>query len=79
MFVARDMYIAGKGRLIVSPFSLFNVVDAKGEQYNQGELLRWLGESLLYPTNLLPNERLQLFAIDAHTAKLHYQYKGISL
>jgi hypothetical protein len=79
MFVARDMYIAGKGRLIVSLFSMFNVVDAKGEQYNQGELLRWLGESLLYPTNLLPNERLQWFSIDANTAKLNYNYSGLSL
>src|ERR1035437_6428058 len=52
MFVARDMYISDKGRLIVSLFSLYNVVDAEGEQYNQGELLRWLGDRVLYPTNL---------------------------
>ncbi len=79
MFVARDMYIAGKGRLIVSLFSLYNVVDAKSEQYNQGELLRWLGESVLYPTNFLPNERLQWSAIDAQTARLNFNYRGISL
>ena len=76
MFIARDMYIAGKGRLVVSLFSLYNVVDAKGEQYNQGELLRWLGESILYPTNLLPGERLQWFAIDSQTAKLTFNYNG---
>lgn len=34
MFIARDMYIGDKGRLVVSLFSLYNVVDAKGEQYN---------------------------------------------
>jgi hypothetical protein len=79
MFAARDMYIADKGRLIVSLFSLYNVVDAKGEQYNQGELLRWLGESVLYPTNLLPGERLQWFAIDSQTAKLAFNYLGLSL
>ena len=58
MFVARDMYISGKGRLVVSLLSLYKIMDAKGENYNQGELLRWLGESVLYPTNLLPDERL---------------------
>ena len=79
MFIARDMYIADKGRLIVSLFSLYNVVDAKGEQYNQGELLRWLGESILYPTNLLPDERLKWFAIDSQTAKLTFNYNGLSL
>ncbi len=47
MFTARDMYIDKKGRLIVSIFSLINVVKCQGEQYDQGELLRWLGESVL--------------------------------
>jgi hypothetical protein len=79
MFTARDMYISDKGRLVVSLFSLYNVVDAKGEKYNQGELLRWLGESLLYPTNLLPDERLQWFAIDSQSAKLTFDYNGLSL
>jgi hypothetical protein len=79
MFVARDMYISDKGRLIVTLFSLYNVVDAKGEKYNEGELLRWLGESVLYPTNFLPNDRLQWLPIDSTTAKLTFNYKGLSL
>jgi hypothetical protein len=32
LFTARDMYIADKGRLIVSLFSLFNIVDVTGKQ-----------------------------------------------
>ncbi len=79
LFVARDMYIADSGRLVVSFFSLFNFVNVKGAQYDQGELLRWLGESVLYPTNLLPSERLHWSSIAAHTAKLTYDYKGLSL
>ena len=79
MFVARDMYIADKGRLIVSLFSLYKIADARGEAYNQGELLRWLGESILYPTNFLPGKRLQWEAIDSQTAKLGYNYSGLSL
>lgn len=73
------MYIADKGRLVVSLFSLFNVVNAKGKQYDQGELLRWLGESILYPTNFLPSKRLNWSSIDAHTAKINYDYMGHSL
>ncbi len=79
MFVARDMYIANQGRLTVSLFSLLNIVDAKGEQYNEGELLRWLGESILYPTNLLPSERLQWFPLDSTRAKLIFNYHGYTL
>lgn len=79
MFIARDMYITDKGRLVVSLLSLYTIVDAKGEQYNQGELLRWLGESILYPTNLLPSERLKWFPIDSQRAKLTFNYKELSL
>lgn len=79
MFIARDMYIADRGRLVVSLFSLYNILDAQGEQYNQGELLRWLGESVLYPTNLLPDERLEWFPVDDTTAKLTFNYNGLSL
>jgi hypothetical protein len=79
MFIARDMFISDKGRLVVSLFSLFKVVDAKGEAYNQGELLRWLGESILYPTNFLPSDRLQWSAINSNKAKLTFNYNGLSL
>jgi len=79
MFTARDMYIGNEGRLVVSLFSLYNVVDAKGEKYNQGELLRWLGESILYPTNLLPDQKLQWLPIDAASSELIFHFNGLSL
>lgn len=79
IFIAQDMYMADKGRLIVSLFSLINVVNAEGEQYNQGELLRWLGESILYPTNLLPSDKIKWFPIDDKAAKLTFQYNGLYL
>ncbi len=78
-FVARDMYIAGKGRLVVTLFSLFKVVDGKGPKYDEGELLRWLGESVLYPTNLLPGKRLQWIPVDADNAILIFNYREHSL
>jgi Family of unknown function (DUF6544) len=79
MFTARDMYIKDKGRLVVTLFSVIKIIDGKGEHYDQGELLRWLGESVLYPTNLLPGERLKWSGIDPQTAKLNFEYKEHSL
>ncbi len=79
MFTARDKYISDKGRLVVSLLSLINVVDAQGEKYNEGELQRWLCEGVWFPTNLLPSERLQWSAMDAQTAKLTFNYQGLSL
>ncbi len=80
LFEAKDMYICYRGRLTVTLLSLYNIIDAKGKkQYNSGELLRWLGESVLYPTNFLPSDRLQWLPIDENKAKLTFQYKGLSL
>ena len=79
MFTARDMYIGDIGRLVVSLFSVYNIVDDKGGKFNQGELLRWLGESVWFPTNLLPSENMQWTAIDSSSAKLTFNHKGLSL
>jgi len=79
LFTARDMYIADKGRLIVSLLSLYNVVDGRGDSFNQGELLRWLAEGVWFPTNLLPGDKLNWTAIDENTAKLTFSYNGVSL
>ncbi|MFD1256642.1 DUF6544 family protein [Mucilaginibacter terrae] len=79
LFTARDMYLSGKGRLVVSLFSLYKIVNGKGKSFNQGELLRWLAESVWFPTNLLPSENLHWLPIDEQTAKLLFTYKGMSL
>ena len=78
-FTARDMYIAGKGRLVVTALSMFKIVDNYGEKINQGELLRWLGESVWFPTNLLPGEHLQWSPINSSSAKLTFNYNGLSV
>ncbi len=79
LFTARDMYMGGKGRLVVSLFSLFKVADQQGPEVDQGELLRWLGESVWFPTNLLPRENLQWSPVDSNRAKLTFTYKGLSV
>ncbi len=79
MFTARDMYIADKGRLIVSILFLYNVVDGQGDSFNQGELLRWLAKSVWFPTNLLPNDKLNWSTVNENTAKLTFTYNGLSL
>jgi hypothetical protein len=79
MMTARDKYIGDKGRLVVSLLSLVNVVNAKGEKYNEGELQRWLSEGVWFPTNLFPNEYLQWAPIDSLSAKLTFNYKDISI
>lgn len=79
MFVARDSFISDKGGLTATLLSLVNVVNVQGDKYNQGELLRWLSESVWFPTNLLPSEKLNWTAIDSSSAKLSFKYNGLAL
>jgi len=79
MFTALDMYISDKGKLTVSLFSLFKIAGGQGEKYDHGELLRWLAESVWFPTNVLPKENLQWKPVDMHHAQLAFTYNGLSL
>lgn len=78
MFTARDFYIDDKGGLIATLFNVYNVVDANGSKFDEGELQRWLAESVWFPTNLLPSEYVNWTAIDANSAKLCFHYKAVS-
>ncbi|WP_168203277.1 DUF6544 family protein [Oceanispirochaeta crateris] len=79
LYAVQDMYIAGRGQIKVFLFNIFKVVDGNGPEYDQGELLRWLGESVWFPTNLLPSSRLQWTEIDEDRAKLSFTYKNQKL
>jgi hypothetical protein len=76
-FTARDMFMADKGRLIVTLLGLFNIVDGNGDAFNEAELQRWLSESVWFPTNLLPNDALSWVAINDISATLVYKHRQI--
>ena len=50
---ARDMYADGKGCMLVKVASLWPVVDATGEQMNQGGMMRYLSEMIWFPAAFL--------------------------
>ena len=79
LFSATDLYIEGKGSLKAKLLSLIKVADVKGEKINQGELLRWLGESPWYPTALLPSENLTWEVINNNSAKAILTDKNITV
>lgn len=79
MFTATDQYVAGKGSLVVSAGGFINVVDESGPELDQGELLRWLGEAVWLPTNLLPGKNLQWLPRDENTAKLVFTHQDLSV
>ena len=76
LFTAIDSYIAGKGNLSVWLFSVIRIVNKRGSNIDDAEIIRWLAESALVPSNLLPTERLQWEAIDAAAAQLKFAANG---
>ncbi len=79
LFTGRDSYVDGKGNLTVSLFSLYTIVNASGPNYDQGELLRWLGEIVWHPAALLPNEYISWKPIDKTSARLELRYKDVQV
>ncbi|HDR88621.1 MAG TPA: hypothetical protein ENN63_03195 [Bacteroidetes bacterium] len=46
----RDKYMNGKGHMLIKLLSLVTVADASGRHIDQGTLLRYLGETIWFPT-----------------------------
>ncbi len=74
---AKDEFINGKGNLSVKLFGLFRVVDAKGHEIDNGEIMRFLAECIWFPTSFL-NKQTTWETIDNLTAKAIIEHKGVS-
>ena len=64
-----DSYQQGVGQLQAKMLNLFTLADESNtKELNSGELLRYLAESVWFPTALLPSQRLQWQAVDDSSA-----------
>lgn len=79
LFKAVDCFKDGKGKLTVKLLGLIPIVKEEGKHVDQAELLRWLGESFWFPTNLLPSDKLTWDPIDHSSARLKYKFEDISV
>lgn len=73
----RDKYHNGRGSMLIKPMSLFTLADSKGEEIDQGTLLRYLAETMWFPSALL-NPYIEWEAIDDTNARASMTYKGVS-
>lgn len=55
---------------------VYSVVDRVGEYNNKAQFLRWIVESVYYPTNLLPSNYITWESIDENSAKLITNYNN---
>ena len=76
-FAGRDMYYEGKGNMFIKLLSLITVVNARGKEIDQSTLLRYLGETVWFPTAALSNY-IKWEGIDSSSARATMSYKGVT-
>lgn len=76
---AIDSFVSGKGSLSIYFLSFLRLASGSGPKFAQGELLRWLGESVWFPTALLPSDNIQWLPIDESHAKLEFSHNGLKV
>ncbi|TDA65871.1 MAG: hypothetical protein D9V47_12290 [Clostridia bacterium] len=73
--VGRDRYYDGSAHMLIKLLSLMTVVDGRGDEINQGSLLRFLSEIMWFPTAAL-SEYIKWEPVDKDSAKATMSYKG---
>lgn len=75
--VGRDRYFDGKGHMLIKLLALKTVADGKGDEMNQGALLRFLSEIIWFPTAAL-SEYIKWEPVDETSARANMSYKGVT-
>lgn len=73
----RDKYMNGKGNMLIKPMSLFTIADSQGEEIDQGTLLRYLAETMWFPSAAL-NDYIKWEKIDKNKVKATMTYGDVS-
>ena len=71
----RDLFVEGKGEMLIKLLSIISVVDEKGEKIDQGTMQRYLGEIVWFPSAAL-SPYIQWAQIDSLSAKATMNYYG---
>lgn len=75
--VGRDKYVDGHGHMLIKAASLLPVADSKGMEIDQGSMLRFLGETVWFPSAALESY-LTWEEIDETSARATMTYGDIS-
>lgn len=73
----RDLYYEGKGNLLIKMASLVTVADSKGDEIDQGSLLRFLNEIMWFPSAAL-SDYISWEEIDKNSAKATMSYGDVT-
>lgn len=72
----KDRYVDGEGSMTIQLQSLIPLADSKGKEIDQGSLLRYLAETVWFPSAVL-NDYMTWKEIDDVTAQATMTYGGV--
>jgi hypothetical protein len=75
---ARDKYEAGHGHMFGKLAGLFTIFDVRGDELDQGAMLRYLSEMIWFPAALL-GENISWQSMDDNTARATFTDQGKSV
>lgn len=73
----RDKYADGKGHMLIEALSLIPVADSKGLEIDQGTMLRYLGETVWFPSATL-SDYITWEPLDSTSAKATMAWSGVT-
>lgn len=75
----RDIYLGGRGRMVIRPLDLFTVVDARGPEFDMGELVTYLNDAALLAPSMLLAPEVAWAAVDDRSFELSLDHRGVSV
>lgn len=78
LMTANDTYKAGHGHMFGKVAGLFKVVDFRGDELDQGTMLRYLNEMIWFPTAFL-GDNITWQAVDKNAADVTFTDQGKSV
>jgi len=76
---AIDSYVSGKGNMLIKFNSSITVADSWGIELDKSGLFRYISEAVLFPTKLLPSEKLMWNILDSNIAEIKFIDNDISV
>ncbi len=73
----RDSYLEGRGETSVRPLSLFTAGADRGPEVDQGDLLRFLNETMWFPSAAL-SDYIEWTPVDESSATATMNYRGVT-
>jgi hypothetical protein len=75
----RDIYLGGRGRMVIRPLDLFTVVDARGPEFHAGELVTYLNDAVLLAPSMLLVPEVAWSPVDDRSFEVSLTHQGVSV